>query len=114
MSKISEQELNKWIADQRIAILFFKTPGCGVCQMQLPRIKAIAEEQAVSLKVIDLSENLHLSGPQMVLSAPVTKVFFEGKEIFKEGSYINFDQLKQLLTQYKADHLTSEHEKNET
>jgi thiol-disulfide isomerase/thioredoxin len=101
MPKVTEQALQNWIADQHIAILFFKTKGCGVCQMQLPRIQAIAEEQEISLKVIDLSQNRHLAGPQMVLSAPVTKVFYQGKEIFKEGAYLDFIQLQQLLTHYK-------------
>lgn len=101
MDKITEQALNDWISSQTIGILFFKSKDCGICQVQLPRIQAIAEAQEVALKVIDLSENLHLSGPQMVLNIPVTKVFFAGREVFKEGAYLDLKRLNIFLSQLK-------------
>ncbi len=99
MEKITEQELNDWINKRPISILFFKSKDCGICKVQLPRVQAIAEEHGFPLKVIDLSENLHLSAPQMVLNVPVTKVFFKGKEVFKEGAYLDLKRFNTFLTQ---------------
>jgi thiol-disulfide isomerase/thioredoxin len=103
MNQISPQELSEWIQRQDIALLFFKTKACGVCQAQLSQIQALAEKQGVALKVVDLSENRHLAAEQMVLSAPVTKLFFEGKELFKEGAYLNFNRLSRLISQIKEE-----------
>jgi thiol-disulfide isomerase/thioredoxin len=103
MNQVSPQELSEWIQRQDIALLFFKTKGCGVCQAQLPQLQALAEKQQLALRVIDLSENRHLVAEQMVLSAPVTKLFFEGKELFKEGAYLNFNRLNRLISQIKEE-----------
>ena len=99
MSNISEVSLSKWLSNHPLAMLFFKTKNCGVCAVQLPHIQSLAEELGVDLKVIDLSENMHLAASQMVLGAPVTKVFYQGREVFKEGAYLNFEKLRSRLLQ---------------
>ena len=99
MNKISEQELTDWIQQYPIVILFFKSKGCSVCTQQLPRIEKIAQDKGIPFKAIDLSENLSLSSSQMVLNVPVTKIFLEGKEIFKEGAFIDFNKIETILNQ---------------
>ncbi|MEZ4685307.1 MAG: thioredoxin family protein [Bacteroidia bacterium] len=101
MAVISEASLSDWLRKHPLAILFFKTKDCGVCHTQLPHIQSLAEEIGIDVKVIDLSENMHLAASQMVLSAPVTKVFYQGKEVFKEGAYLNFEKLRSRLQQLK-------------
>lgn len=100
MPKITEAKLNEWIGSQKLAILFFKSPDCGVCKMQLPRILSIAEKHGIPLQVIDLSENRHLAGAQMVLSVPVTKVFYQGREVYKEGAYLDWGRLEGVVVGY--------------
>ena len=102
MQQITNQELIDWIIEQEICVLFFKSTDCGVCQAQLPRVQAIAKNMEVAFKSINLTENPHLSGEQMVLSVPVTKVFYQGKELFKEGGYMDFERFSRLLTNLKA------------
>lgn len=99
MATISEQDLNDWIGSNTIAVLFFKSKACGVCHVQFPHVQSAAREAGVAFKAIDLSENLHLASAHMVLSTPLTKVFFEGKEVFKEGAYLDLNKLGRLLEQ---------------
>ncbi|MBN1952015.1 MAG: thioredoxin family protein [Bacteroidales bacterium] len=101
MSQLSEQELNNWIGGHEVAILYFKLESCGVCHVHLPKLQSLAEEMKVGLKVIDLQENPHLSGAQMVFTVPVTKVFYQGREQYKEGAYLDFTKLKNILNQLR-------------
>lgn len=101
MPKLTEATLDDWLSKHPLAILFFKSLNCGICQLQLPRIKAIAEKQSIPLQVIDLAENRHLAGTQMVLSVPVTKVFYQGKEVYKEGAYLDLAGLEEIIERYQ-------------
>ena len=103
MNIISEQEIQTWIENHELAILFFKTNGCGVCQVQLDKLQSIVENHELDLKVINISKNPHLASSQMVLSAPVTKVFYQGREMLKEGAYVDFNRLQRLLKRVKEE-----------
>lgn len=95
-------DLDTLIQSNTKQVVFFKTKGCGVCTAQLPRVSSLCEQYGYALEVVDLSENLTLAASQMVLNVPVTKVFFSGKEIFKEGAYLRFEKLEQVLAGYNA------------
>ncbi|MCG8700013.1 MAG: thioredoxin family protein [Bacteroidales bacterium] len=97
MNKITEKYLQNWIDGHELAIIFFKTIDCGVCQSQLSKIESIANEQEVAYKVVDLSENPHLTASQMVLQVPITKIFYQGKEVYKEGAFLDFSGLRELI-----------------
>lgn len=103
MSLIAEQELKDWLQSYKLAILYFKSDACGVCHVHLPKLQSLAQEMSIGFQVIDLQENPHLSGTQMVFNVPVTKVFYEGKEIFKEGAFLDFEKLKGMLVKLKKE-----------
>jgi hypothetical protein len=95
-------ELETLIQTNTKQVVFFKTKGCGVCTAQLPGVTSLCDQYGYPIEVIDLSENLALAASQMVLNVPVTKVFINGKEVFKEGAYLRFEKLEQLLAGYNA------------
>lgn len=99
MSSISEKTLTNWIHSNKLCVAYFKTQNCGVCQVMLPKIEQIVFELEIPLKVIELSNNLHLASSQMVLNVPVTKVFENGREVLKEGAYLDLNKLRTFLQQ---------------
>ncbi len=95
-------ELEQIIYSHTKQVLFFKAKGCGVCTAQLSRVIELCKKYAYPLEVIDLSDNLALAASQMVLNVPVTKVFVDHKEVFKEGAFLRFEKLEQVLAAYNA------------
>ena len=97
---MTQNELNTFIQENPIAVLHFKTNNCGVCEVIYPRVESIAEQFNVPILVVNVADNMELAAQNMVMNAPLTKVFVDGREVFKEGAYIRLDQLEDLLAKY--------------
>lgn len=101
--KITEDELSSWIAGRQLAIILFKARGCGVCAVHQHRLMLLSQNHQVGLKVVEMTKNPQIASSQMVLSAPVTKLFHNGKEIFKEGAYADYEELENLIIRLKSE-----------
>ncbi|MAX81345.1 MAG: hypothetical protein CL843_14385 [Crocinitomicaceae bacterium] len=99
---ITELQLKEFKQEHNLCGLYFKTANCGVCHVLLPRVEELFQRYNVPLMVIDLTENMHLSGAEMVMSAPVLKIFAKERQVFKEGAYMDLKKVGQLLFQYSA------------
>lgn len=97
---MTQNELNTFIQQNPIAVLYFKTNNCGVCEVILPRVEAITQPLNIPVLVVNVADNLELAAQNMVMNVPLTKVFVDGREVFKEGAYIRLNQLEDLLAQY--------------
>lgn len=95
--KWTEEALNSFVNSNSLAILLFKSHGCGVCHAQMDRVEALANRMDVPLMAVEMSENRHLASSQMVLGVPFTKVFKDGKEVLKQGAYLDYGRLEEVL-----------------
>lgn len=65
-----------------IKILYFKNNICSVCSALLPKMKRIADNLAIPLDVIDVTENPLQAGQNLVFTVPALIVLDEdGKEL---------------------------------
>lgn len=59
-----------------ISVAYFKNDKCGICTAFLPKIKKIANDYRMELKIIDIAEKPEIAGQNMVFTVP-TIVFFD-------------------------------------
>jgi thiol-disulfide isomerase/thioredoxin len=97
----TEEDLKSFTGSKELAMLFFMTHGCGVCHTQVQRVEALSDKLSIPLRVVEMSDNQHLVASQMVLNVPVTKVFKDGNEVFKQGAYMDLQRLEDFLSTLK-------------
>lgn len=63
-------------------VLYFTSPGCGVCVDLLPKVEHLVQEEFPKMQFerIDISESPKAAADHQVFAAPTVLVFFEGKE----------------------------------
>lgn len=99
--KITPEDIRHFTSEHALALIYFKGAQCSVCRQLGPEIAAFAKRHKIPLLEVDMPSNTALAASEMVLSVPVIKLYFDGREVFKEGAYFRFSQLEQLLEKIK-------------
>ncbi|MGA1665496.1 MAG: thioredoxin family protein, partial [Bacteroidia bacterium] len=94
---LQPNDIHAFTAASPISILYFKGDDCTVCHFLGPKVKQLEEELQVPLLEVDMPGNLHLAATEMVLSVPVVKLYVEGREVWKEGAYLQPAALQQQV-----------------
>ncbi|SDC70217.1 Thioredoxin [Terribacillus halophilus] len=94
----SVDEVEEFINENGLAILFISSPGCSVCQALLPRMEDIVQKYpAVQLGYVDGDEVQEVTGKFLAFGAPTILVFVEGKEQIREGRFIRMEDFEAKL-----------------
>lgn len=66
-------------------VLYFTSPGCSVCKVLKPKVKALLEEHYPKLawREINIAEEQTLAAKYGVFTVPVLILILEGKEYFR-------------------------------
>ena len=76
-------------------ILFFSSPWCGPCkQMKMMLSESIRDE--LSIKLIDITEDMELATNHQVMNVPTFVVLENGVEISRKIGVTTIDQLKNM------------------
>ncbi|MGB0432560.1 MAG: thioredoxin family protein [Bacteroidia bacterium] len=80
-------------------VLYFTSPGCGVCVHLKPKVKALIEEQFSKLKleIIDISTQPEMAGKFTVFTAPTVLVFFDGKETHRFVRHMSINDIEDKI-----------------
>ena len=76
------QELQKLIADETIAIIYFSNDACNVCKVLKPRIAELTAMQfpKAAFVYVDVEKSPVISGQYRVFAIPTIDIYVEGKE----------------------------------
>lgn len=80
--KISMEDYNKLIAEDKILVIDFYAPWCGPCKKMEPMLEEFARENKGKIKVVRLNvdENKQLAMQLGIEAIPVVKIFKDGSE----------------------------------
>jgi len=93
-----EQILNK-IKEEEYFLLYVSMNNCSVCQVDMPKVDKIVNEQNFPAYYIKASEIPEAVGQLSLFSVPVVILFYEGREIHRQAKIIDFDELNYRLEQ---------------
>lgn len=102
MPTISPTHIQQFVQQHQLALVYFKGDDCTVCHALGPKLQQLAEALTVPLLSIDMPNNLHLAASEMVLSVPVVKLYADGREVAKEGAYLQIPHLQALIERWQA------------
>ena len=93
-----EQILNK-IKEEKYFLLYVSMNNCSICQIDMPKVEKIVNEQNFTAYYIEASEIPEAVGQLILFSAPVVILFYEGKEIHRQAKIIDFNELNYRMKQ---------------
>ena len=93
-----EQILNK-IKEEKYFLLYVSMNNCSICEIDMPKVEKIVNEQNFTAYYIEASEIPEAVGQLSLFSAPVVILFYEGKEIHRQTKIIDFKELNYRMEQ---------------
>lgn len=83
METITElDDFNGFIAAHPAAVIYFSSPGCGVCGSLKPKVFELIEDEfpEMALAEVDCSKAVELAAQQGIHAVPSLLVYFDGRE----------------------------------
>lgn len=95
----SLDDLNKTLAGNDAAIVYFSHNQCNVCKVLKPKISELIELEfpKINFYYIDTILNPEIAGQYSIFAVPTIIIYFEGKETARKSRNISMDELKELI-----------------
>lgn len=88
----------QFINDHAIAVVHVMRDNCSVCHAVLPQIEDIVHEYPnVAFGVINQSQVEAIAGELTIFTVPVDLIFLNGKEMHRQGRFIDMQQFEKQL-----------------
>lgn len=87
----------KAIETEPNAVVFISTKNWGICRVDEPRVRGIAEQQQIPFYHLDLMDEPELASYFEVLTVPAVMVYHHGQEALRQARFIGHRQIKELL-----------------
>ena len=92
-------DLNKIINDNDIAIIQYGTPTCMPCHSIKNRITTWQEDHKdITAYYISLEENMEIAAQRGILSAPTVEVYIEGRLSIQKSGYFSLDEILEKVS----------------
>lgn len=93
--------LKEFVADNKFCLLYIQAPDCGLCSIMLNKIEAVAQRfdrlYAARVELLVVPE---VAGEYLVATAPTVLLFADGKEVHRQGTFIDLQELERVLTKW--------------
>ena len=93
-----EQILNR-IKEEKYFLLYVSMNNCSICEIDMPKVEKIVNEQNFTAYYIEASEIPEAVGQLSLFSVPVVILFYEGRETHRQAKIIDFDELNYRIEQ---------------
>lgn len=92
----SRPQLDDFIAAHPAALIYFSSPGCGVCRALKPRVVSMIAEEFPELAVaeVDCAASPDLAAQFQVFAVPTVIVWFEGQETTRKSRAFSVGELQ--------------------
>ena len=97
----SADELDRFMDDEDLLILYFDTKFWGVGKAVFPKLEDLADKYKVKILLIDIDKLLFVRGQLQVFSPPTILIMKEKKEILRESGFISFENVERMLENLK-------------
>ncbi|KYH13493.1 thioredoxin family protein [Staphylococcus kloosii] len=95
----SLEEFHNFIETHRLAFLHVMRDNCNVCHAVLPQVEDLVKEyDGVAFGVINQSEVEAIAGELSIFTVPVDIIYMDGKEMHRQGRFIDMQQLERQLS----------------
>ncbi|MGH4140773.1 thioredoxin family protein [Clostridium sp.] len=94
-------EIDEFIKNNTIAMLYFSSEACNVCGALLPKIEEmLIKFPEIVVSKISVDEFTEAAGQYSIFTLPGILVYIEGKEIIREARFISVEILEKTIERY--------------
>lgn len=93
-------ELEAQIKTNDFCLLYIASPGCSVCEVDLPKTNDLVNKLNVLSYQVSISDMPKLRGQYQVFAAPTIILFVAGNEFHRQSRIIDFSELEYRINQY--------------
>ena len=98
----SKEQIDQWLTSQNLTMVYFSGARCGACTAIKDKLEQLlGGYRQIACAEIDGEINKALAVQYGVYAVPLLIIFIEGKEVWREGRYLNFSQLQDRLARYQ-------------
>ncbi|MBZ9686356.1 thioredoxin family protein [Clostridium estertheticum] len=95
------EEMDEFIKNNTIAMLYFTSEGCNVCGGLLPKIEEmLIKFPKINISKIKVDKFTQAAGQYSIFTLPGILVYIEGKEIIREARFISVEMLEETIERY--------------
>lgn len=97
----SPQTIDRFIGENKIALLYMGANNCGVCVALLPKIEELLKKYSkIACAKIEVDKLPEVAGQYSVFTVPAIIIFIEGKEVIREARFISIPDLEQKIKRF--------------
>ncbi len=97
----SVEDVDRFIRDNKIAILYFSSKACLVCTELLPKIEEMLKKYTkINSAKVEVDELQSVVGEFSIFTLPCILLFIEGKETIREARFISVIELEKELQRF--------------
>jgi len=97
----SLESIDKFIKENKVAMLYFSSQNCGVCVALLPKIKELLKQYSnIGYAKVEIDEVQLAVGKYSIFTVPTIIMFIEGKEIIRESRFISIIELQEKIQRF--------------
>ncbi|ADO56596.1 MULTISPECIES: thioredoxin family protein [Paenibacillus] len=97
---LSIEEIDAFIQNNRLSMLYFSQENCNVCHSVYPKLKDLLTKfPSIKLAHVDTSNVEEVVGKFLIFSVPTIIMFIDQRESFREGRFVQLGPLAARLQQ---------------
>jgi len=94
-------EMDGFIKNNTMAMIYFSSEGCNVCGGLLPKIKEmLIKFPEIKISKVRVDKFTQAAGQYSIFTLPGILVYIEGKEIIREARFISVEMLENSIERY--------------
>lgn len=93
-------QVSEKINENKALLLYGGDPFCIVCQDTKPLVETLAKDLNLPIYYINIAENDMARGQLNLFTAPVVMFFVDGREAFRQGRFLDLEEMKFRLENY--------------
>lgn len=95
------EEMDEFINNNIIAMVYFASDGCSVCGVLLPKIEEmLIKFPKLKIRKVQVDKFTEAAGQYSIFTLPAILVYIEGKEIIREARFISVEMLEKAIDRY--------------
>ena len=94
------QEVVTFINENHLAFLYVSQEDCSVCHALRPKLTELLKQYPkIKLREVEADKIKAISAEYLIFSAPTLLFFVDGKEYLREGKFVQFKKLTDVIEQ---------------
>jgi thioredoxin-like negative regulator of GroEL len=97
----SLSEIEEYIKENKYVLLFAGDSACSTSRALDNKIEEFAEKNPQVKVLFTLLEAMPaLASQHMIFTAPAVILFIDGKEVYREGRFVEFEKLARIMGRF--------------